>query len=105
MLVPWPQLRILILALAATAVSTSLLLRPAADRVHLLVGTAVRPSLFSEAAYSATLSREFNMVEAEDEMKWWVVRRNEGTFDFRKGDEVVRFAQAHRMKVRGHCLV
>src|SRR6202035_5213757 len=25
--------------------------------------------------------------------------------DFRQGDEVVRFAQAHQMKVRGHCLV
>jgi len=38
-------------------------------------------------------------------MKWWVVRRNAGTFDFSQGDEVVRFAQAHGMKVRGHCLV
>ncbi len=103
---PWQQLRVLILALTATAVTTPFLLRAAADRAHLLVGTAVRPSLFSQAAYSATLSREFNMVEAEDEMKWgWVVRRNEGAFDFREGDEVVRFAQAHRMKVRGHCLV
>jgi endo-1,4-beta-xylanase len=105
MLAPWQQLRVLILVLSATAASTSLLLRPAADRAHLLMGTAVRPSLFSEAAYSATLSREFNMVEAEDEMKWWVVRRNEGIFDFREGDEVVRFAQAHGMKIRGHCLV
>ncbi len=45
------------------------------------------------------------MVEPEDAMKWWTVRQNAGTFDFRKGDEVVRFAQAHGMKVRGHCLV
>ena len=45
------------------------------------------------------------MLEPEDVMKWWVVRRNQGAFDFREGDEVVRFAQAHRMKVRGHCLV
>ena len=33
------------------------------------------------------------------------VRRDAGTFDFREGDEIVRFAQAHGMKVRGHCLV
>ena len=52
-----------------------------------------------------TLAREFNMVEPEDVMKWWVVRRNSGVFDFAGGDEVVRFAQAHHMKVRGHCLV
>jgi endo-1,4-beta-xylanase len=27
------------------------------------------------------------------------------SFDFAKGDEIVRFAEAHGMKVRGHCLV
>lgn len=45
------------------------------------------------------------MVEPEDAMKWWTVRHDPGSFDFREGDEVVRFAQAHGMKVRGHCLV
>jgi endo-1,4-beta-xylanase len=80
-------------------------LRDSAHSAGILVGAAVRPSLFSEAAYSATLSREFNLVEPEDAMKWWTVRRNPDAFDFREGDEVVRFAQAHKMKVRGHCLV
>jgi GH35 family endo-1,4-beta-xylanase len=37
-------------------------------------------------------------------MKWWVVGQRAGTFDFREG-EVVRFAQAQGVKVRGHCLV
>jgi endo-1,4-beta-xylanase len=100
---PAHQIRFLILFLAATAATPSL--REVADHAHLLVGAAVRPSLFSEAAYSATLSREFNMVEPEDAMKWWTVRAHADTFDFREGDEVVRFAQAHDMKVRGHCLV
>jgi GH35 family endo-1,4-beta-xylanase len=36
---------------------------------------AVRPSRLSVAACSATLSREYNMIEPEDVMKWWVVRR------------------------------
>jgi endo-1,4-beta-xylanase len=94
-----------ILALSATGSTPSSTLRQAADRVGILVGTAVRPSLFSEAAYSETLAREFNMVEPEDAMKWWAVRRNEGAFDFHDGDAVVRFAHAHGMKVRGHCLV
>ena len=80
-------------------------LRDAALRANILVGAAVRPSLLTEPAYSETLSREFNMVEPEDAMKWWIVRRNENSFDFRDGDEVVRYAQAHGMKVRGHCLV
>jgi endo-1,4-beta-xylanase len=80
-------------------------LREAADRAGILIGTAVRPYAFSELAYSQTLAREFNMVEPEDVMKWWTVRRHQDSFDFFAGDQVVRFAQAHNMKVRGHCLV
>lgn len=92
------------LLLSAAAVSPATL-RQAADKTGILVGAAVRPSLFSEAAYSATLAREFNMIEPEDAMKWWVVRHDAETFDFRQGDEIVAFARAHGMKVRGHCLV
>jgi endo-1,4-beta-xylanase len=80
-------------------------LRQEAENAGLLVGTAVRPSQLSETAYASTLAREFSMVEAEDAMKWWVLRPNRTTYDFRQGDEVVRFAESHQMKVRGHCLV
>jgi endo-1,4-beta-xylanase len=38
-------------------------------------------------------------------MKWWVLRPDATTFDFRQGDEIMRFAEAHDMKIRGHCLV
>ena len=80
-------------------------LRKDAERANILVGTAVRPSQLSETAYASTLAREFNLVEAEDAMKWWVLRPDRATYDFRQGDDLVRFAQAHQMKVRGHCLV
>jgi endo-1,4-beta-xylanase len=80
-------------------------LKQLADKAHILIGTAVRPSLLSEAAYAETLAREFNMVEPEDDMKWSVVRRNASGFDFTGGDQIVDYARAHRMKVRGHCLV
>jgi endo-1,4-beta-xylanase len=80
-------------------------LRQAGDRDGILIGTAVRPAKLSETDYATTLAREFSMVEAEDAMKWWVLRRDRAAFDFRQGDELVRFAQAHQMKVRGHCLV
>jgi endo-1,4-beta-xylanase len=102
---PWLRSVTLLVAPATLLVSGPPTLRESAHSAGVLVGTAVRPSLFSEAAYSATLPREFNMVEPEDAMKWWTVRRKAGTFDFSEGDEVVRFAQAHDMKVRGHCLV
>lgn len=98
------RLAIAFLALAASAQSPKGTLRQAADRAHILVSTAVRPSMFPEPTYSSTLAREFNMVEAEDVMKWWVLRQDKG-FDFRQSDEVLTFARAHGMKVRGHCLV
>jgi endo-1,4-beta-xylanase len=91
--------------LIAVAPSTSPTLRQAADHEGILIGTAARPALLREVAYSATLSREFNMLQAEDAMKWWTLRHDPDSFDFSQGDELVRFAQAHSMKVRGHCLV
>ena len=99
------QPAVLLLVLSAAASAPAPTLRLAADRAGLFVGTAVRPSLLSEAAYSETLRREFNMIEPEDVMKWWVVRRELNDFDFHQADDVVRFAHAHGMKVRGHCLV
>lgn len=93
------------IALMLLAAASSKTLREASKMSGVLVGTAVRPSLLSEAAYSETLAREFSMVEPEDAMKWWVVRASEESFDFKKGDEIVRYAQAHDLKVRGHCLV
>ncbi len=95
----------LLLTPAMLLASAPQTLRESAQAAGLLVGAAVRPTLFSEAAYSATLAREYNLVEPEDAMKWWTVHPEAGRFDFREGDEVVRFARAHDMKVRGHCLV
>jgi endo-1,4-beta-xylanase len=91
--------------LVSTALAPAQSLRQAAESSGVLVGTAVRPYAFSETAYSATLAREFNMVEPEDAMKWLALRPNADSFDFHDGDAIVRFAQAHAMKVRGHCLV
>jgi len=90
---------------AAAVPGCSQSLRDAADQAGVLIGTAVRPAHLSEPAYASTLAREFNMIEAEDAMKWRALRPNKSTFDFRQGDSVVRFAKAHNMKVRGHCLV
>jgi endo-1,4-beta-xylanase len=94
-----------ILASAIASLCCAQSLRQAAEADGVLVGTAIRPSQLSEAAYASTLAREFSMVEAEDAMKWWILRPDRATYDFRQGDDVVRFARAHQMKVRGHCLV
>ena len=80
-------------------------LRECVDARGILIGAAVRPQLFFERLYSFTLAREFNMIEPEDAMKWWVLRPDPATFDFTQADLVVEFARTHRMKVRGHTLV
>jgi endo-1,4-beta-xylanase len=92
-------------ALALVSAASSQSLRQEAESAGVLIGTAIRPAQLGEAEYSATVAREFNMAEAEDAMKWRALRPDEGSFDFRSGDEMVRFALAHQMKVRGHCLV
>jgi endo-1,4-beta-xylanase len=79
-------------------------LREAAESVGVLVGTAVRPQQLLEPAYAATLSREFNLLEPEDVMKWETIHPAPDKFDFAQGDRLVEFAIAHQMKVRGHTL-
>jgi len=80
-------------------------LRQASQQSGLLVGAALNVGYLSEPAYTATLGREFDMVEPEDAMKWLVLRPDQNTFDFSDGDKVVGFAQVHGMKVRGHNLL
>jgi pectin methylesterase-like acyl-CoA thioesterase len=52
--------------------------RECADSRGILIGTAVRPQLFSERAYPYTVARGFNLVEAEDAMKWWMAPARRG---------------------------
>jgi len=99
-----PLLLILFCYLSVTTPGHAQSLREQADSAGFLFGTAARPSLFGERAYAAALGREFNMIEPEDAMKWWVLRPDAATFDFSQGDQVVAFAETHRMKVRGHTL-
>jgi endo-1,4-beta-xylanase len=80
-------------------------LRQEADKIGLLVGAPVDPALFSQPRYAGTLAREFNMVEPENVMKWSTIEPSQGRFDFRPGDAVVTFAEAHHMKIRGHNLL
>ncbi len=79
-------------------------LRETAARSGVLVGTAARPEQLTEPAYAATLAREFNMLEPENQLKWEVVHPAPDKFDFSLGDRLVDFAIAHQMKVRGHVL-
>ena len=94
-----------LVAVAILATTGPQTLRDAANSRGIFISAAVRDYALPEADYSATLGREYNMVEPENAMKWSTIRAKEGVFDFRDADVIVRFAQVHGMKVRGHCLV
>jgi len=100
---PWVWSAVLALGIMSPCGGQSL--QEEGAKAGVLIGTAVRPAQLSEGAYSSTLAREFSMVEAEDAMKWRALRPDAGAYNFQQGDLVVRFAQSHQMKIRGHCLV
>lgn len=80
-------------------------LRQEAQKLGLQVGAAVDPARFSEPLYAETVANQFNMVEPENAMKWPATEPARGQFSFAAGDQVVEFAEAHQMKVRGHNLL
>jgi len=70
------------------------------------VGAAVQTSLLAgDPDYSATFQRHFDYATAEWEMKWDVTEPEPGLFDFSRGDQIVDFALARDIQVKGHTLI
>jgi endo-1,4-beta-xylanase len=78
------------------------------------LGQVLSPYVFVGAAVNATtisgvhgdlLSKHFNSITSENDMKWDATEPTEGTFTFANADAQVSFAKAHGMRVRGHTLV
>lgn len=80
-------------------------LRDAGLAAGKLVGTAIQAGYLAEAPYLATLSRHFDYVTAEYQMKWDPIERQPGVFDFGAADQIVAFAESHGMRVKGHALI
>lgn len=51
------------------------------------------------------LTRQFNMVVCENEMKFDATQPSQGVFNYYNGDRLVAFARKHNMRIRGHALV
>ncbi|NGY60338.1 endo-1,4-beta-xylanase [Lentzea sp. NEAU-D13] len=79
---------------------------PLKDRTNRYVGSAVAAQpLNSEADYRSVLTREFDSVTPENEMKWAVVEPNRGQFNWSGADAIVNYARQNGKSVRGHTLV
>jgi endo-1,4-beta-xylanase len=84
-------------------------LREAGERHQIFVGAAAASAHLAEPEYANILGSEFSQLQAENEMKFGVIHPRPDSdpepYDFRGGDALVAFAQAHKMVVRGHTLV
>lgn len=75
----------------------------------IIMGAAADPAHLSESNYATTLGSEFRQLEPENQMKFEVIHPRPNTdpqpYDFSAADQLVTFAAAQNMVVRGHCFV
>jgi endo-1,4-beta-xylanase len=96
------------IALGLALASETTTLRSLAEARGLSIGAAVAAdALFGpdEPEYARTLAREFNMMTAENAMKWGALRPSRAQFIFNVPDLMIKFAADHGLKVRGHNLI
>jgi endo-1,4-beta-xylanase len=67
------------------------------------IGAAVDAN--SMTTHASILTKHFNSITAENEMKFDALQPTEGTFTYTTADRLVSFAQSNNMRVRGHALV
>ncbi|TDC73159.1 endo-1,4-beta-xylanase, partial [Micromonospora sp. KC606] len=67
-------------------------------------GAAVAAHRLNDSAYTTILSREFNQVTPENEMKIDATEPQQGVFTYGSADRIVQHARSRGMKVRGHTL-
>ncbi|WPB85819.1 endo-1,4-beta-xylanase [Sediminicoccus rosea] len=90
----------------AQAPAPGLSLRQIARARGLSFGTAVRGQVLeSDQALAALVAREADVIVPEWEGKWDALQPERGRFDFAQLRPILRFAQAHNQRVRGHALL
>jgi endo-1,4-beta-xylanase len=71
------------------------------------IGTILNSEWFNddiEPEFEEIHKTQFNVVVAENEMKFDATEPRENEFNFTKGDKMVEYAQANGLRVRGHAL-
>ena len=72
------------------------------------IGTAIsmwKNDLTNESlGETKEVGAQFNMLVAENEMKWDALEPSRNEFNYWSADNLVAFAQKNNMKTRGHCL-
>lgn len=78
-----------------------------AYKPHFMIGVAVNPGNYAdpESLEARIVARHFNVLTAENAMKWDALQSAPGRFNFREADRLVEFAQRKGLQVVGHTLV
>ncbi|SHH52668.1 endo-1,4-beta-xylanase [Clostridium grantii] len=71
---------------------------------HFPIGAAVRPDDIN-GEHKEILLKHFNVLVAENHMKFENIQPLENQFNFEQSDKIVNFAVDNNMKMRGHTLV
>lgn len=81
-------------------------LRETAEQVGVYYGAAISPApLAADPAYGPAFVRETNSLTLENHLKWNLVHPAPGVWDFSVADQLIDFAAANGMRIRGHTLV
>lgn len=81
-------------------------LRELSEKHGILYGAAVGSAFWgSDSLYRETLTRECNIIVAENVMKFSLIEPRRNEFNWTRADDLVNFARRNNMKIRGHNLV
>lgn len=80
-------------------------LRQWADKRGLRIGAAIGISYMQDKLYVPTLVQNFNTITTENALKFGPLSPARGQYNFDEADAIVKFAQDHKIKIRGHTLV
>ncbi|GEK23034.1 hypothetical protein CXY01_35540 [Cellulomonas xylanilytica] len=94
----------MLVALANPAQAASTLGASAAEKGRYF-GTAIAAGRMSDSTYIGIANREFNMITAENEMKWDATEPSQNSFSYGRGDQIANWARSNGKQVRGHALL
>ena len=80
-------------------------LRDLAAPAGLLIGAAADAPYFSDPNYVQALGGEYGLIVPENDLKFAETEPAQGQYSFCPADQLLAFAQANGMKMRGHNLV
>lgn len=96
-----------LIGIGASAAGAQETLRSLAEERGRYIGAILNSQWFSgglPADYEKIHKTEFNVVVAENEMKFDATEPSQGNFSFGNGDKMVNYAKQNNMRARGHAL-